>query len=60
MDNKTIISNLRDHAGRIMGYSRFIAKKTKNKEILLLVEHIISEAEDLLDVIDEVEYKLTE
>ncbi|MEG6523024.1 hypothetical protein [Desulfotomaculum sp. 1211_IL3151] len=60
MDNKTIISNLRDHAGRIMGYSRCIAQKTKDEEILLLLAHIITEAEDLLDVADEVKDKLTE
>lgn len=58
MEKTTILMNLKDSTGRIMGYSRLISKKTNDEEIMELALHIIYEAKELMKVIDEVEFKL--
>lgn len=58
MEKVAILMNLKDCTGRIMGYSRLISKKTNNEEIIKLALHVISEAEELRKIIDEVELKL--
>ncbi len=54
MDKTTLLRQLEDANGRIMGYARLITKKTNDKEIWDLALQILSEAKELRKLMDKI------